>query len=359
MTKVKINRDSNFEVLRIISMFMIVVWHVCLHGVENYVDVSEFAGGLNQAFYYGIKSCTVIAVNIYVLISGYFLCNSNFKWSKVIRLILETLTFSVGIYIVLMFLSLAEFSLNSFLTSSFPIFFGSYWFVSVYVVLYLLSPYINIVIKNLTHKSHFNLIILLFLINCGWQFIYSDINLGVYNGYGLFHFIFLYILASYIRFHGFIIKDYNKFQWLIIFVAMALINMISNYIVSGSIGRLYSYNSPLVVLTSYSLFMAFKNIHLKASVVNVASSYVFGIYLIHEHPMIRDILWGKLGIVEQILYRSSKLFILDIVIFGLIVFMSCWVLSLLIMTIVDFIYDYIIKLINWKTISNKTTIDLK
>jgi surface polysaccharide O-acyltransferase-like enzyme len=84
-------RDSNFEFLRIISMFMIIIWHIGIHGISSYVDISNFLSGFNEILYYFICSLTVVSVSLYVLISGYFLSKSKkIKLNKLINLFIET-----------------------------------------------------------------------------------------------------------------------------------------------------------------------------------------------------------------------------------------------------------------------------
>ena len=54
-------RQSNFELIRIVAMLFIVLWHVVIHGTQNNME-----GGLY------IKAVTGVGVSLYVLLSGYF-----------------------------------------------------------------------------------------------------------------------------------------------------------------------------------------------------------------------------------------------------------------------------------------------
>ena len=68
-------RQSNIELLRIISILMIVIHHVLVHGIYNSV---------NNSTLHFIDSFVIYGVNIFLLISGYF--TLNLKWKSVINL---------------------------------------------------------------------------------------------------------------------------------------------------------------------------------------------------------------------------------------------------------------------------------
>lgn len=330
-------RDSSFEALRILTMLMIVIWHVGVHGVEGYIDVQNLTG-VNHFIYHLVKSITVPAVNLYVLISGYFLCKSRFKLTKVIRLVLETFIFSNVIYLISVLVGEVNFSIGSFVFSFFPIFFGSYWFVSVYLVLFLLFPFLNMLINNMEKLQHLQLLLILFFVNSIWQFIYVGVDLGVAYGKGILHFIFLYLLASYMRNYSFSEK-FKKRSFLITgFIALAIINTVLFTIVNSQ--RFFINNSPVVVLMAVLLFLAFKEMSFTSSMINRFSKYVFGIYLIHDHNLGREVLWNEWGIVESIL-NNEALMIFKTLGYGVLIFLVCWVMSFVIGSFFNLAFEFV------------------
>ncbi|AGK55742.1 acyltransferase [Bacillus sp. 1NLA3E] len=334
-------RESNFELLRIISMLMVVILHFGTHGFSRYVNIPTFLTGINEFIYYFIRSLSIIAVNLYVLVSGYFLYKSQFKLKKLINLFLMTSFFSTIIYILCILLGYTDFTFVSFIKSLFAVFFEQYWFVSLYFIMYILSPYLNRLIDHLNKKEHFNLLLILVLITTVWQFIYPIANIGVASGYGLIYFLFLYLLAAYIRKYNFIMFDFGKNVYLILFIFLALFNAIIIYKFNDSLGQLYNYNSPITLLMSYCLFLYFKQIKIKSRIINFTSVYVFGIYLIHEHPVVREILWSKLGIIEDVISTQTNFIILKFVCFSLLIFISCWFVSLILNTIFNILFNKI------------------
>ncbi|MGX9133304.1 acyltransferase [Rummeliibacillus sp. JY-2-4R] len=328
--KLKI-RDSNFELLRILSMFMIVILHIGTHGLSEYVDISHSFEEKNQFLYYFIRSMAIIAVSLYVLVSGYFLSKSTFKLKKLVSLFLEVSFFSTILYVVSVLVGNADFHVGMFIKSVLSVFTGEYWFVTVYFALYALSPFLNKLLSNLNKKEHGYLLITLFLISCVWQFTYDNQFVGVSNGYGLIYFIFLYFLAAYIQRYEFLLSDLKRSIYLSIYIIVALLN---GYLVYqfGWADQLYSYNSPFVLIMSYCLFQFFKKIKIQSPKINFASKYVFGIYLIHEHFTIRPVIWKKLGIIEDIISSNGIVVIAKIIGYCIIVFISCWVLSFILST---------------------------
>ena len=113
-------RQSNFELMRIISMFFIVLWHIIIHGhlIEN---------SLNPKFSFImtlLKYIVIVHVNSYVLLTGYFQCKSKFKLSKIWDLSISSLFYKLIIKLILLaviifptvFLLKASLTANSILT---------------------------------------------------------------------------------------------------------------------------------------------------------------------------------------------------------------------------------------------------
>ena len=77
----KKTRESNFELMRIISMFMIVLWHVIIHG-----RLLGSSTGLTNLIYNLLLCVFIVHVNSFILASGYFQSNNNFSLKKFLKL---------------------------------------------------------------------------------------------------------------------------------------------------------------------------------------------------------------------------------------------------------------------------------
>ncbi|WP_430203904.1 acyltransferase [Paenibacillus illinoisensis] len=347
MEKLQI-RDSNIELLRIISMFMIVVLHMGTFGIQKIIDINTYLSSYNQFIYHFIRSLSIVAVSIYVLISAYFLSNSKVKTSKIIRLFIETSFFCTVIFIISVVFNKTTFDIQTLKESLLAIIFNEYWFVTVFFVLLILSPYINKLIESLDTKEYRKLLVILFFVCCFWEFILNKdiIVIGTNRGYSLIYFIFLYLLGGYIRKFGSLFKVANKNMYLLSYFLVALVNsfIICIQVVNQeSISKWYWYNSPLVILMSYFLFQYFKNINLKTYKINFVSKFVFGIYLVHEHPIIREVVWKESGIVSGLLSVNQKWIIPSVILGCVLLFLVFWIVSFIIGVVFNYLYSLIEK----------------
>ena len=80
-------RDANFELLRIIAMFMIITLHYNLY--SNSMLVLGSPATRVQLFATFLEGFALTGLNVYVLLSGYFLSDSNVKPSRLLGLIAQ------------------------------------------------------------------------------------------------------------------------------------------------------------------------------------------------------------------------------------------------------------------------------
>lgn len=193
----KPRRCANIELLRIVSMMLIIASHLCNHYMEMDGSLWPFPSGF--LFLQSIKSITYIAVNMYVLISAYFLCESTFKSKRIIMIWLEVLFYSLIIGIPHIINGGVDFSRK--ITVFLPILMSEYWFATVFIGLLLVSPFINISIRSMNQETLLiNCFVLLSLTSIVPTFIGPFSRWVAYGGScGLLWFITLYYCASYVR----------------------------------------------------------------------------------------------------------------------------------------------------------------
>lgn len=319
-------RETNIELLRIIAMMMIVAHHYMWHG-EALKQNTLYS--VNWFFSWTIEATCIVAVNCYVLISSYFLVNSQFKINRLIKIWLQILFYSAGIYLVLVAAGFEPLSVKNLVTSCLPIMTNRYWFATVYIALYIFSPFLNTLIHALSHKQMRNLVIILFAMLSIWPTILPfGFSLDNTNGYSIIQFVFLYFLGAYIRLHW----NFNlKSTFYISFYALITILIICSKIVFEFLGfnglsyTFFLYNSISVVLSSLMLFMFFKSISIyNASInriINSVAVLTFGVYLIHDNFYIRNILYKNILHTDQFWNTSTFIPVSIISVFG--VFVTC------------------------------------
>ena len=189
MNKYKI-RESNIELLRIVAMFFIVLHHLLVHGMKNIGYLSDSIVEISlirQMPFIFLNAFTVVAVNCYVLISGYWGINPTKK--KFFNLFAICVFYSLAHYLINA-LHNEIFSLKLFIFSLLP--FSHHqglWFVTCYIGLFLLSPLLNAAVCHLneTEKSTWTkvlggLAIITFYFGYLWR---TELN---HNGYNLVYF---------------------------------------------------------------------------------------------------------------------------------------------------------------------------
>lgn len=190
-------RNSNFELLRIISIVMIIVFHLCL-----YTDFVYSSLSVNKMLVDIFIVLGEIGVNCFLFISGYYLVESEFKSLRVIKFELELLFYSILISLFVMILRGEMIAKTELVQMFVPFTTQSWWFASCYMILLMLCPFVNIMIKNLTRKQHRELIILCLVI---WSviptftgFLVNNTESAMYFTRVIWFFV-IYVTAAYIR----------------------------------------------------------------------------------------------------------------------------------------------------------------
>ena len=157
-------RLGNIELLRIVSMLLIV----CNHFEGHALAIQGFEWGAAHLYSnWLIRGIGYIGVNLYVLISAYFLCQSSFKAKKLLKLLIEVWFYSMIIYGLFVGTGQVSFSFIGFFKSFLPTLCSQYWFITCYVVMYILSPFFNKLISTLHEKQTLiRFSILLFVLFC-------------------------------------------------------------------------------------------------------------------------------------------------------------------------------------------------
>lgn len=341
------NRESNLELLRIVAMYFIVLHHLIAHGMKNvgYLQYPLTEICLDKQIpLIVLNAFTVVAVNCYVLISGYFGINPNKK--KFLNLFAICAFYSVGHYLVYAFLN-DTFNIKTFVYSFLPFSHNQgLWFVTCYIGLFLISPMLNASVSYLNEKKESEwlkvlggLAIITFYFGYLWR---TELN---HNGFCLEHFIFLYMIGRYLNFKETTIKSYNfkRIYVLTVYCACALITAIIAVfflLQKGVADYLFywawRYNSPFVIIGAIALFMFFKSFSIKSKWINYIAASTFSVYLIHENHHVNKLLY------DYIQEFTASLNILSIILYLLIVAISIFIGCIIVDRVRIFIFNWFI-----------------
>lgn len=300
-------RDSNLDLLRIVSMFLIIFLHSIDH--SGVLEQANVHGGGTYVYVYFAYALCQVCVNCYVMLSGYYLVNSKFRIQKLIALWMEVVFYSVVLRMLFMVTGHHVFSGTSLLSCFVPVLTGRYWFITIYVGLYLIFPFLNKFVYALGRKEHAALNVCLFFLFSVMVSIYpsfAGMNSG--GGWGLAWFVVLYLLAAWLRLYY---KPKCKpviwiGAFLLIPFLMAAGQFVGNWTGIGVLKRMvanwYRYDSVPVYLMTLALFVMFLNIQVKNTRVQKAVCAVapltLGVYLIHAHANVSPWLWGTLNLPQ-------------------------------------------------------------
>lgn len=345
---IKKQRESNFELLRIICMFMIVGLHILAHGGSLY---ALNPNNINYYIINIIESFFIVSVNCYVLISGYFRIKANFP--KLVKLELQILFYSISIPLFLVIIKVNNFSKIEIIKFFMPVISKQWWFVTIYVILFLLSPFINILVDNLNEDNYKKLLIFLFTVFIIWPtFSINSINND--KGFGLYSFIFLYLVGSFVRkYHN--SKKNNKFLYLKIYLITTMLiflcTLVSTILHKSNNYNFYNYDSIFVFISSVALFLFFKELKFKSKFINKISKLVFAVYLIHDNSNMSAFIFKYILNFKKLYYNK---FILFYIFYStIIIFIVCICIEFLRTTIFNILETKIISLKIIKKINNK------
>ena len=315
-------RNINFDILRTILMFMIVIWHAVVHGMiadSNHcliVHVESLSDICRSFILYFILYVTSVSVNCFVLISGYFSIYHNRKIGKLIILWTVTVFYGLLFYFVGVKFGFSNFNLSDMLLYAMPVQANKYWFMTQYLGLMLISPYLNKWAMSMDKKTYtkalfvLGLLVLSFIQIKARSFPYGHIFTAQNH---LMWFIYLYMVGAYFRLYNpftkkhYFGKVYLGASALIAFllVGYAAVNY---YFLGKSIQFTIIEYSGITFFLSCTLFLWCKNMHFKPTILVkillLCSPYVFGVYLIHDSAFMEYSLWHEwlhLGEISSIL----------------------------------------------------------
>lgn len=329
-------RQSNIELLRLIAMFLVLLVHAnyaSLGGLSN-IDIQKAPTFSFLRIF--IEQASLICVNLFIIISGWF--GIRFSWKGI-----GSILFQCSFYCIL--ITVLFFTLDQPISRKIlfkELYIGdAYWFVPSYIVLFILSPFINVAIKEMKEKE---LRIMIFLL-LALELFYGWINdvCGYANGYSPLSFLTLYIIGRYLKIYKirFLeISSYKSFFIYLMIVFTSSILLFFGTLIVSSIqlslqSKLCAYNSPFVILSSLYFFNIFRQISFNNKIINNMATSSFAIYLIHANPLTFPH-FKKLIANVFINYNSYNAFIITIIL-------------LLIISIFSILIDKI-RLFSWNLI---------
>lgn len=294
-------RDSNIELLRLLCMVGIVLMHFI--GLAVYPEVWNPNAPLSVSVIAGTLMCsvTILSVNIFGLISGYY--GIQFSWKRLLILYLTCSLYAIlGCGVGLCNgedISIKSFLLETLLPFSHAS--GGLWFIQCYVGLVLFAPLLNKAIEHL-NKNEYLLVLLLWTIaNVYMGHFWKVPTYNVY-GYSVAQLVYLYLIGGYVR--KFVnLSQISHVQILVpILLCIGLWNvltLIQHQIVVPHWSPT-SYNHIIVLVASICvLILALKHPFYKQWINSIATGSL-AIYLFHQNVHVWNIISEFLSSCEYL-----------------------------------------------------------
>ncbi len=311
-------REVGLDLLRILCMFLIVCQHFMNHGGFLKAEVvSPWLHVLHVLF--------APTVNVFILVSGYFSIHSRFRPKKLFSLWLQVLFFSVAMSLVSHFVG-DGLTAKEWLYAFTPVIHRRYWFFTAYILLYLLSPLLAAGLKQLSVRAYrFLLLGILLAAYLSDRFPITTV-LSLNGGYSILWFCALFAVGGYLRLHPVKLPRWCAVLgfalcagWLLLF-----------RLLPTQEGQLYTlirattdYSHPTVLLSAVFLLLAFLGISsdgLAARTVSLVSAWTFGVYLFHEAPTFRRILYTTIFHTTE--YHNRPTAALWVLLFAALTFLA-------------------------------------
>lgn len=296
-----VQRQSNLELFRIILMMGIIAHHFVVN--SGLLDImSPSLENTNDVFLWIWGMWGKIGINCFVLITGFFMCQSIFTWKKFLKLVCEIEFYKIIIYVIFLFSGKENISIERLFLILSPIIDLRADFTSGFLVMFLLIPFMNILIRNLSRLQHLTLIGLSLLFFTIWD---QFPGVVIPMGYPIW-FCVIYTIGAYLRLYplqnGFLRlmldSKYCAGLMLLLSVGSVLAMLLLHQIGLTTWWPhkwVVDCNAPLAVLTSIAFFNFFRRLNIKPNKwINMISASTFGVFLIHtSSDAMRSFLWGN------------------------------------------------------------------
>ncbi len=323
------DRNSGIELLKVLAIYLIIISHVTttLNGIIN-IDIASadiqynilaifrHFGPLGNAVFW-ISSC------------WFLIKSSSFSKKKCVSLVVQIWLVSVIILTISCIIISGRIELDDIISSLFPTIFATNWYMTCYLLLYMLHPALNSLIACLNKKGLFRISMTMFVLYFGIAFVHRE----AFFISSVILWITIYFMIAYIQTY---LQEssrhigYNVFLLFLGCMGMIGIPALLNFLglrfafISSKVLFGASETNPFLLIVAISLFNLARNAHFSSAVVNYISKHSMLIYIIHENIILRkyfrpDIVrsvyerYGDSCVVLQVLAQAAIILVFSLI----------------------------------------------
>lgn len=305
-------RLSNIELLKVLAMLLICICHVITELTNTsyvpfndvIVDWSAPSNNLVHVFLAIMHQWGYLGNTIFFFCSSWFLLQDDqVKMNKVISLLLDIEVISALFLIIYLMVASDDVSLVLGIKMLFPHTFRLYWYLTAYIMLYLIHGYLNNLVNQLSEKK------LLFIANaCAFYIIFSYFTRWYFSNV-MTSWVLLYLLIGYIKRYAY--KKYSDVVTTVVMFIIGIVGSIFVPIVLNWFCLVWGWNirlnyfddisrwNPFHILMAFALLnMAFNLKRIEISGVNMMAFLSPLVFVIHSNRVVREyfipLIWHKL-----------------------------------------------------------------
>ena len=320
-------RRLSVDKLRMFLIFCIIFHHYVLFGVFN----QPITNLVSVYLYSFLGSFGKVSANTFFMISGYFLYKKReLDFNKVFKLYYYAFVITISM-IVIRVLVCSDFGwTNITLSDWFILRSWKWWFLTTYVIIYLLHPLIN---KFIVECPIICWGCVTFMCIAGFvKDIFGYHLLGFIKEddiFNCFTCLFCYVLGGSL--HNIKIDKFSRLVCGLLIVGFVVLKLV---LLSNKFGVIILTDATSLCIILSSLFLLIFSLNDKRvlslqqrrMLPLLSSDIIFCIYLIHEEPFIRELLWNT----ENTLFRVSYQVCVPVLsfVYVFMIFVVCAILGL-------------------------------
>lgn len=327
------NRQSNFELLRIILMIAVPLYHMMIYAGIIYMPY----GTLTPEALFICSGSAIVADYAFMALSAYFMIDS--KGKPIVSRFLELAFQIVFLYIFkyIMIRKVLAFPQKDYYVNDFFLK-GAWWFIYAYLIILVIYPILNHLIFSLKLYQLKGICVVL-----GLLFLWNGIRNDVSTAHDILAFVFTYFVVGYLKrmdFKSYFGMKTNKSTMLAIYLVGAFAtffflwwvkypgNLASAEVASDVVRVLVGKYSFIQFIMGIAVFLFFKSLSMKQNpVINNISKNVFYVFMLHETVMAIYWYFGKMRTIDDVLPYQN---LVEVVLWALIYIGSSFVFALII-----------------------------
>ena len=285
-------RNYGLDVARIVAMLGIIVLHILGQGgVLNRCQL----GSPQYAIAWWTEICAYTSVDIFALLSGWLgISKKNSSVYRAFELIATVFFYSLLITMAFMALHPAVIGgISGVVKGIIPALEGRYWYITCYIPLAILQPFVNSMLLSLSIKQHKVLCVLCVILFSLIPSVVSEDFFALGGGYSTFWLFIGYVIGAYLK------RAEKTIQlpfgvavggFLVTSIILLIGDLVLGSFVGRKVGYFVEYTSPAILLMAVIVIILLKDARInrcKRSFSALAKQ-AFDVYILHCHILIFD-----------------------------------------------------------------------